>query len=137
MTRLSEHPTVKRLRDNAGARASEASTLDASWLREVALASGADDVGFVGVDRPEIAAEHEDIRSLFPEARTLLSFVCRMNRENVRSPSRSLANCGFRRSRTAGPSEGEHPVRAKPNTSSERRRTARPESRDPGTSLRG
>ncbi len=95
MTRLSEHPTVKRLREKAVARAPEASTLDASWLREVALAAGADDVGFVGVDRPEIATEHEDIRSLLPEARTLLSFVCRMNRENVRSPSRSLANLEF------------------------------------------
>src|SRR5436853_7906051 len=95
MSRLSEHPTVKRHRENAVARAPGASTVDGSWLREVALAAGADDVGFVDVDRPEIAAEHEDIRSLFPEARTLLSFVCRMNRENVRSPSRSLANLEF------------------------------------------
>jgi len=37
--------------------------------------------------------------------------------------------CVFRRSRSAGPTEGEHPVRAKPNTSSERRRTARLEPR--------
>ena len=95
MSRLSEHPTVKRHRERAVARVSETSTLDATWLREVALAAGADDVGFVGVERAEIAAEREDIRSLFPEARTLLSFVCRMNRDNVRSPSRSLANLEF------------------------------------------
>jgi len=95
MTRLSEHPTVKCLREKAVARAPEAPTLNASWLREVALPAGADDVGFVAVDRPEIAAEHEDIRSLLSEARTLVSFVCRMNRENVRSPSRSLANLEF------------------------------------------
>ena len=95
MSRLAEHPTVKRLREKAIARAPEPSTLDASWLREVALAAGADDVGFVGVDRPEIAAEREDIRSLLPVAGTLLSFVCRMNRENVRNPSRSLANLEF------------------------------------------
>ena len=95
MSRLSEHPTVKRHREKAVTRAAETSSLDATWLREVALAAGADDVGFVDVDRPEIAAEREDIRSLLPEARTLLSFVCRMNRENVRSPARSLANLEF------------------------------------------
>jgi Fe-S-cluster-containing hydrogenase component 2 len=95
MNQLSEHPTVKRHREKAVAHAPETSTLDGSWLRELALAAGADDVGFVGADRPEIAAEHEDIHSLFPEARTLLSFVCRMNRENVRSPARSLANLEF------------------------------------------
>ncbi|MGH7803192.1 MAG: 4Fe-4S ferredoxin, partial [Candidatus Binatia bacterium] len=95
MSRLSEHPTVKRHREKAVAPAPETSSLDASWLREVALAAGADDVGFVGVERADIAAEYQDIRSLFPETRTLLSFVCRMNRENVRSPARSLANLEF------------------------------------------
>ena len=95
MSRLSEHPTVKRHREKAFARAPETSSVDAAWLREVALAAGADDVGFVEVERAEIAAEREDIRSLLPEVRTLLSFVCRMNRENVRNPSRSLANLEF------------------------------------------
>ena len=69
MTQLAEHPTVKRLRERALARAPEASTLDASWLREAALAAGADDVGFVGVDRPEIAAEREDVCSLLGRPR--------------------------------------------------------------------
>src|SRR5690348_4308518 len=95
MNRLAEHPTVKRHQEKALVPPPAASTLDGSWLREVALAAGADDVGFVGIDRPEIAAEHEDIVSLLPGTRTLLSFVCRMNRANVRSPSRSLANLEF------------------------------------------
>jgi NAD-dependent dihydropyrimidine dehydrogenase PreA subunit len=95
MSRLSEHPTVKRHREKAIAHVPAASILDASWLRDVALEAGADDVGFVGVDRPEIATEREDIFSLLPATRTLLSFVCRMNRENVRSPARSLANLEF------------------------------------------
>lgn len=95
MSRLSEHPTVKRHREKAVARAPEPSTLDATWLREVALAAGADDVGFVGIERAEIAAEYQDIRALLPGARTLLSFVCRMNRENVRNPARSVANLEF------------------------------------------
>jgi hypothetical protein len=65
---------VKRLREKVVARAPEASTLDASWLREVALAAGADDVGFVGVDRPETAAEAKRVSSgLRP--RTLRSFL--------------------------------------------------------------
>ena len=50
------------------------------------------------------------------------------------SNNQFLGCCRFRRSRTARPTEGEHLIRAKPNTSSERRRAARPEPRDRGVS---
>jgi len=70
-------------------------TLDAAWLRELCLAAGADDVGFVEVDRPALAAERAHITTAFPRARSLISLVVRMNYDNVRSPARSVANSEF------------------------------------------
>lgn len=69
--------------------------LDAVWLRKLCLEAGADDVGFVDVDRPALAGERPHIEQAFPPARSLISFAMRMNRENVRSPARSVANLEF------------------------------------------
>ena len=69
--------------------------LDAAWLRQLCLDAGADDVGFVEIDRPALAEERPHIQRAFPHTRSLISFVLRMNRENVRSPARSIANSEF------------------------------------------
>ncbi|WP_253203675.1 SCP2 sterol-binding domain-containing protein [Methylosinus sp. KRF6] len=70
---------------------------EARRLREMALAAGADDVGFVSIDDPAIAFERAEILAAFPFAKTLVSFVMKMNRENIRSPARSSANVEFHR----------------------------------------
>jgi len=49
----------------------------------------------VEVDRPEIAEQKSDILAVFPKTKTLVGFVLRMNRENVRTPARSIANLEF------------------------------------------
>lgn len=69
--------------------------LDAAALREIALAAGADDVGFVSIDNPAMEDQRAEILAAFPFARTLISFVTKMNRENVRTPARSVANVEF------------------------------------------
>ena len=66
--------------------------LDAVWLRRLCRDAGADDVGFVKWDRPALAEERPHIERIFPRTRSLISFVVRMNRDNVRSPARSVAN---------------------------------------------
>jgi putative sterol carrier protein/ferredoxin len=53
---------------------------------------GADDVGIVEIDRPSLAGERDDILALFPWTKSLVSFVGRINRENLRSPARSIAS---------------------------------------------
>lgn len=72
-----------------------ASGLDAETLRQLCLDAGADDVGFVSMDRPEMDKDREDILEAFPRTRTLISFVVKMNREPIRSPARSIANLEF------------------------------------------
>lgn len=93
--KLKDHPTVKRFWEADQSLPTTGRKLDASWLRTLFLEAGADDVGFVEIDRPEIAEQREDILAAFPHAKTLVSYVCRMNREPVRSPARSVANLEF------------------------------------------
>ena len=79
----------------ATASAATPRVLDASWLRQLCLEAGADDVGFVELERPGLAVERPQIERTFPRTRSLISFVLRMNRDNVRSPARSIANKEF------------------------------------------
>jgi hypothetical protein len=69
--------------------------LQAAWLRQLCLDAGADDVGFVEIERPALADERPHIERAFPRTRSLISIVMRMNRENIRNPARSLANKEF------------------------------------------
>jgi len=69
--------------------------LDSAQLRELALDAGADDAGLVAIDNPALDDQRADILAAFPFARTLISLVVRMNRENIRSPARSVANLEF------------------------------------------
>lgn len=95
MAALDRHPTVLAVRGLPAPAAP--GRVSASRLREICLAVGVDDVGFVSIDRDEIASERDPILEAFPATRTLVSLVCRMNREPVRNPARSVANLEFHR----------------------------------------
>jgi Fe-S-cluster-containing hydrogenase component 2 len=69
--------------------------LDQTWLRQACLEAGADDVGFVEIDRPELEKDRPDMLNAFTHTKTLISFVVRMNREPIKSPARSVANLEF------------------------------------------
>lgn len=90
-----DHPTVRRVRARRddGGRAAE--PLDAGWLRQLCLDAGADDVGFVHVEHPDLAAEREYIDEVLPGITSLIGFAVRTNHDNVRSPARSTANLEF------------------------------------------
>ena len=78
MAQLSEHPSVKHFyqeRANRGEVPTDR-VLDAAWLRQLCLDAGADDVGFVQRDRPEIADQKSEIENVFPRTKTLISVVC-------------------------------------------------------------
>src|SRR5262249_13705196 len=96
MAELPEHPSIKRFRERPAAPVNQLPvTLDAQELRDIVLKAGADDLGFVEVDRAELAAERGDILRFFPQTRSLISFVLRMNREPIHNPARSVANVEF------------------------------------------
>ena len=88
---LADHPTVKAFHAK-GASATNSAPFDADRLRKLCREAGADDVGLVKIDAPALDHERAEILRFFPATKTLVSFVCRMNREPIRSPDRSVAN---------------------------------------------
>ncbi len=94
MGELAEHPTVRSYYARKQAER-PASPRDPDWLRRLCLDAGADDVGFVSIDHPDVADQRDEILRAFPFARTLIALVVRMNRENIRTPLRSIANLEF------------------------------------------
>ena len=90
-----EHPTITAIRARSSKAPTSPPPINAETLRQLCLEAGADDVGFVEIDRPALAEERPHIMAAFPATRTVVSFVCRMNREPIRSPARSLANTEF------------------------------------------
>jgi ferredoxin len=93
---LADHPTVRRFQESDRSESAEPpKPLDAAWLRQLCLDCGADDAGLVEIGRPALDNQRADILRTFPHAKTLLSFVCRMNREPIRSPARSASNLEF------------------------------------------
>src|SRR5580765_931722 len=97
--KLEDHPTVQKVRlKTVPAVPPKKESLDAAWLKQLVLDAGADDVGFVEIGRPALDDQREDIMKAFPHAKTLISFVVRMNREAIRTPARSVSNLEFHHS---------------------------------------
>lgn len=95
--KLAEHPSVRAVlarQETEGAR-TPPPVIDADWLRELCLRVGADDAAAVSLDHPDLAGEVEYARTALPGAKSMISLVGRMNRDNVRSVARSVANKEF------------------------------------------
>lgn len=96
MSKRPEHPSIVRFRERSSALPAQGpQILDAKELREFCLEAGADDVGFVELDRPELANERSEMLRFFPHTKSLISFVVKMNREPIHNPARSAANVEF------------------------------------------
>ncbi|MHC5538772.1 4Fe-4S ferredoxin, partial [Singulisphaera rosea] len=66
MAKLDEHPTVIRHRQRLASETPAPRSLDAAWLRRLCLEAGADDVGFVALDRAELDDQRAEIVGAFP-----------------------------------------------------------------------
>jgi Fe-S-cluster-containing hydrogenase component 2 len=93
--RIANHPTVRKMR---GHTLKPPPVIDADWLRQVCIDAGADDAAFATIDDPALASERERADAALPGARSFISLVVKMNRDNVRSVARSVANQEFHRS---------------------------------------
>lgn len=76
-------------------RRTSSEILSAEMIATICREEGAEDVGFVEVDRPELACDREGIREVFPRTKTLISLIGLMNRESIRSSARHVANEEF------------------------------------------
>ncbi|MFN0059285.1 MAG: SCP2 sterol-binding domain-containing protein [Planctomycetota bacterium] len=93
MSGIDNHPTVQALR--ASPPSVPPTPLTVAELRQLCIDCGADDAGVVSIGRSELDDQRDDILGHVPWTRSLLTFVCRMNREPIRSTARSLANLEF------------------------------------------
>ncbi len=95
---MTPHPPSSRIAHRARRETHDVPTiLDTADLRERFLAAGAHDVGFVDLANPAIDDQCEILLAAFPRTQALVSFVVRMNREDMRTPPRSVPNARTRR----------------------------------------
>jgi epoxyqueuosine reductase QueG len=93
---IQEHPTVLALKNKRLLQAVKSDQAYSSGLlRDKLLQFGAADVGFVEIERESLAEHRSKILGTFAETKSIISFVVKINRENVRNPARSLANAAF------------------------------------------
>lgn len=94
MNLVANHPTFRRFQ-MALPKEPANPYVDPKAIEWACLHLGADDVGCVDIDRPEVADQRAEILALLPRARTLISFVVRTNPEAIRAPARSIGNVEF------------------------------------------
>ena len=94
---LEDHPTVKWYRrlDASQRGAGKSTRLDPQTLKALCLEAGADDVGFVEIDRPAIADQRDELLDVFPATKTLICIARRLHRENTRTVAHSATNLEF------------------------------------------
>jgi len=91
--KINEHPTIVKHRQKK--EAPRPDVIKYTWLRKIALEAGADDVGFVEIDREDLSDQKADILHAFPKTKTLISLVYRLNRPQIQSNDRSLPDAEF------------------------------------------
>ena len=70
----------------------ERKQFSAAELRKICLEAGADDAGFVDIDRQALQKEREGILKVYPFTRSIVSVIKVMNRENIQSSARYVAS---------------------------------------------
>lgn len=93
MASFDDHPNVLAVRNRS--ESTQADRIDSQLLRQLCLEAGANDVGFVNLERPELDEERAEILRVFPATKSLICIVQRMNPDSVRSPARNIANHDF------------------------------------------
>ncbi|MBI4773426.1 MAG: SCP2 sterol-binding domain-containing protein [Deltaproteobacteria bacterium] len=93
---LENHPTVQIIRSKAPSEFQYPSPpLHTRWLKDLAIESGAHDVGLVDIQRPGLAEHKDDLLKVFPHVKTLVSILCRLNPDNIRCVYRSVSDLEF------------------------------------------
>ena len=95
---LNEHPTVKWFDQYQKSRPTGTGNtrVTAEYIKNLAMKAGADDCGIADINAPELEHEKEDMLAAFPAARSVVSLVTRLNRENVRCISRAVSDHEFK-----------------------------------------
>jgi epoxyqueuosine reductase QueG len=66
--------------------------VSAADIKNICMEAGADDAGFVNIDRESLSAERKYILGVYPPTKSIISLAKVMNRENIQSPARYMSN---------------------------------------------
>jgi epoxyqueuosine reductase QueG/putative sterol carrier protein len=95
--RIEAHPTVQEYRHQLSAtKPEEAAEIKADWLKKIALDAGADDAGFVNIDRASMADYRQDLLYVMPDVQTVMAMVFKLNRSSLRTLAHSIADIEFK-----------------------------------------
>lgn len=92
---MQNHPTVIKMQAIKPPALDTKKPIDNSWLKQLVLSLGADDVGFVSINSNMLDKERAEILRSFPLAKTVISIVCKTNHHAIRAPQRSVSNHEF------------------------------------------
>ncbi len=67
-------------------------TTSVDQLKSKLIELGVDDVGFVNIDSPLIADQREDILKIYPQTKSLISFVIAMNIDAIQTRNKPIMN---------------------------------------------
>lgn len=90
---LNNHPSIVAYRQSP--KKTKPETISREWIKNIVRKAGADDAGVVSINHPDVQDQKSSILAAFPQAQTLVSFVCRMNPAQLQSSDRSLADGEF------------------------------------------
>lgn len=91
------HPTVKWFNENPEVQTDgmEFDAFDYKKLKELAKEAGADDCGVADLSCPTLENEQGELLSLYPETKSIICLVIKLNRVNVQCVSRSVSDNEF------------------------------------------
>lgn len=94
---MNDHPTIKWFNENrdAGLLESNPPDMDHVLIKKLARDAGADDCGIAHISSPDLGDEKNEILSVYPKTKSLISLVIRLNRENVQCVSRAVSDLEF------------------------------------------
>ena len=94
---MQNHPTVKWFNENPEVQANgmECDAFDHKKLKELAKEAGADDCGIADLSCPTLENEQGELLSVYPETKSIISLVIKLNRVNVQCVSRSVSDNEF------------------------------------------
>jgi epoxyqueuosine reductase QueG len=92
-----DHPTVKWFNENSDIQSGNIDLIDMDFekVKEIAKEAGADDCGIADIYSTALKDEKEEILTLYPKTKALISIVISLNRENVRCVSRAVSDLEF------------------------------------------
>lgn len=94
---IKNHPTVKWFNRDSGSHRTgiKEDQLNYEIIKAMAHEAGADDCGLADIESAALEKEKQEILSLYPKTRTVISIVIKLNRENIQCVSRSVSDHEF------------------------------------------